>query len=284
MCTPLDQNIWHLYVAFRKSYVDRLTNVPVEILEGDCLKTRPLSTEEKIRRKFDLLIRDSMSGSEAQLQERGFSYMTSFDDKLVGMDITCSLCREAVREMGSILEREKEASAGDISRIGGPMAYARVYFEAFLYFLVGALDILASINYHFMYHGDNRALSEFYFKNQMRNFLKAPNINPGYAKLLSDNRPWIDDVQNNRDGLAHKASVFLSIEKDRIMFSKRRPYDDKLTLDKLPREDLLQYLDATLGKLHKFLDEYTSIHRNRVPISEHAKLWLKLLEQVQALS
>jgi hypothetical protein len=235
--------------------------------------------------KFGLLIRDSISGSEAQLQEVGYLYKMSFDDKLVGVNLTCSLCKQAVKEIEVINEREKEASAGDISRIGAPMAYARVYFEAFLYFIVGALDILASINYYFMYREDNKTLKENYFRKQMGNFLKAPNINPEYAKLLSDNKRWIDDVHNNRNALAHKASVFLSIdEQNRIMFSKRRPYDDKLTLDKLPREHLLQYLDATLGKLLKFLDDYTMIHRKRVPISEETKNWFDIIERRNRVS
>jgi len=208
----------------------------------------------------------------------------SLNDKLIGIDITYSLCKESTMATSSVVTSEAKGP-GVISKMGGPMAYARVYFEAFLYFIIGALDLLASINYYFIYASDRDALSRFYFKNQMENFIDAPNINPTYAKLLLDNKTWIDDVQSNRDGLAHKASVFLSLDNDKVMFSKRRPLDDNVPLHKLPREDLLQYLDNTDESLYKFLDSYTAIHRDRVPISQQARFMLDSLDndKLQAL-
>ena len=41
------------------------------------------------------------------------------------------------------------------------------------------------------------------------------------------NRQWIEDVANNRDGLAHKASAFLAFEDDgSVVFESRKPFDD----------------------------------------------------------
>ncbi|MGA2783196.1 MAG: hypothetical protein ABSF09_00665 [Candidatus Bathyarchaeia archaeon] len=222
------------------------------------------------------------SVSEDAQHEWLLLYGKAFDDKLVAARVMYSSCKRDVEKMLEVYRREeKELHPGDISAMGAPMIYASIYFESFLYFIVGALDILASINYHFIYRGDNRTLTESYFKKQMENFLNAPNINRDYSKLILTNKKWIEDVQNNRDGLAHKASVFLTIEKDRIMVTKRRPYDDKVMLNKLPREDLLQYLDNTFVNLYRFLDDYIMVHRKRIPVSEAARVRLDSLEKDQ---
>jgi hypothetical protein len=249
------------------------------------LKTRPLHPTQKVELKFRLLLGDLRIGppipvsERFRLQEALFEYGKAFGDKLVGVKIMHLQCKKAAKELSAVNEREKREGHVGVSAIGGPMTYASVYFETFLYFIIGAFDVLASINYHFMYRGDRKTLTEYYFKDQMETFIKHPNINREYAKLLCENKQWIEDVQKNRDGLAHKASVFLGMEKDRVVVEKRRPHDDKDLPRKRQFRDLLQYLDTTLENLYRFLDDYIGVHRKRVPFSDMARMQLDLLDK-----
>jgi hypothetical protein len=236
----------------------------------------PLDPKRKTEMKFHLLLRDL--GGNASLSLYGMS----FSDKLVGAKLTYSLCKEATERLAVVFQEEKASQkTGVVSKVGTPMAHAATHFESFLYFIMGALDILASITVYF-YPKDKKTLSkQVYFKDQMnRTYLKHPNINRDYAALLRENKQWIEDVGKNRDGLAHKASAFLAFEKDgRVVFEKREPYDDNDPLTQKEFEDLLAYLDTTLGSFYRFLDSYVRIHRMRVPVSDQTKMMLENLEK-----
>ena len=240
---------------------------------------RDLRPIRKTELKFQLLVNDLASTCN---DIRLVDYQMAFLDKLVGVKLTCSLGRKAAEESSGILqEEEKSDSPGVVSEVGAPLAYAATYLESFLYFIMGALDILASITLYF-YPKHQRALSKHaYFKDQMaKTFLQHPNISPGYAALLSKNRQWIEDVGNNRDGLAHKASAFLGFEKDgSVIFEKRRPFDDRDPLKKKEFQGLITYLDGTIENLYRFLDAYVAVHRRMVKPSERTKMMLKMLEK-----
>jgi len=246
------------------------------------LKTRPLHPTQKVEFKFRLLLWDTHSTRPPidMLEYTAIiDYGRVFQDKLVAAKIMHSQCRQSTEELVKVYEREKKQHLLGASAVGPPMTYASVYFEAFLYFITGAFDVLASINHHLMYRDHRKSLTDNYFKNQMETFLKHPNINSDYAKLLSKNRHWIDDIQENRDGLAHKGSVFLGFEKSRVVVEKRHARDDKELSRKRQFRDLLQYLDTTLENLYKFLDDYVAVHRKRVPFSDHAKMELDMLDK-----
>jgi hypothetical protein len=203
----------------------------------------------------------------------------AFTDKLFGVRLARGLCQRAAEECRSVYLREQAENRGVISGIGTVRAHASAHFESFLYFIVGAFDILASITRYF-YPKHACTLTDRYFKDQMKNFIDNPSISPDLAGLLSKNRSWIEDVENNRDALAHKASVFLAFDPDgRLIFEKRKRYDDKEPFSQKPFEDLVQYLNATFEKLYTFLEEYVEIHRRQVPISEKSKLLLAALER-----
>jgi hypothetical protein len=94
------------------------------------------------------------------------------------------------------------------------------------------------------------------------------------------NRQWIEDVANNRDGLAHKASAFLAFEKDgSVMFERRKPFDDRDPARKEDFQDLTKYLDGTMENLYSFVDAYVALHRKMVKQSDRTTMMLKALEK-----
>lgn len=237
------------------------------------LGTKPISPRRKIEFKLNLLINDV--GGDFRLAILGLALV----DKLFGVELYRELCNAATKECSSIFLKEKQEKTKIVSGVGTSRAHAAAHFEAFLYFIVGAFDVLASITLY-LYPGHAKTLTDRYFKAQMKTFIKNPTIAPEYAGLLQSNEEWIEEVHNNRDGLAHKASAFLGFESDgRVQFEKRKPYDDKYPLAKKEFEDLLKYLDTVLNRLYDFLREYVEIHRRQVPISERSKHLLCALER-----
>jgi len=98
--------------------------------------------------------------------------------------------------------------------------------------------------------------------------------------VLLKNRQWIEDVANNRDGLAHKASAFLGFEKDgSVVFERRKPFDDRIPMRKKEFQDLTKYLDETFENLYTFLDAYTALHRKMVKASDCTRMMLEALEK-----
>ena len=240
---------------------------------------RDLHPTRKAETRFGLLVNDLASAcGDIRLSD----YQMAFLDKLVGVKVTYSLGRKAALESRRIFREEhKSMKAGVVSKVGGPLAHAAIHLESFLYFIMGALDILAGITVYF-YPQHKKALSTHaYFKDQMaKTFLKHPNISPEYAALLSKNRQWIEDAANNRDGLAHKASAFLVFEKDgSVVFEKRKPFDDRDPARKKEFEDLTKYLHRTIENLYGFVDAYVVVHRKMVKPSERTKMMLNMLEK-----
>lgn len=240
---------------------------------------RDLRPTRKTELRFQLLVGDlaSVCGDIRLLE-----YQMAFLDKLVGVRLTYSLGRKAAEESSTVFNEEEKSREGSVvSKVGSPLAHAAAHFESFLYFIMSALDILASITVYF-YPKHQKALSRYaYFKDQMaKTFLKHPNITREYAALLSKNRQWIEDVANNRDALAHKASTFLAFQKDgRVEFEKRKPFDDRDPARKKEFQDLVGYLDGTIENLYGFLDAYVVLHRKMVQPSERTKIMLKSLER-----
>jgi hypothetical protein len=231
----------------------------------------------RIEFKVNLLIHD-LHG-DARLSMLGLAFV----DKLFGVKLYRELCKRATEECSSIFLKEKEEKSRVLTGIGTSRAYAAAHFEAFLYFIVGAFDVLASITLY-LYPKHAKTLTDRYFKDQMKTFINNPNVAPEYAVLLRSNENWIEDVHNNRDGLAHKASAFLGFEPDgRVQFEKRRPYDDRDLFAKKDFEDLPRYLDVVLRSLYDFLDKYVEIHRRQVPTSDRSKLLLGALERGEVL-
>jgi hypothetical protein len=98
--------------------------------------------------------------------------------------------------------------------------------------------------------------------------------------MLSKNRQWIEDVANNRDGLAHRASAFLAFEKDgSVVFERRKPFDDRDPARKKEFEDLVKYLRGTIENLYGFVDAYVLVHRKMVKTSARTTMMLKSLEK-----
>jgi hypothetical protein len=231
----------------------------------------------RVELRLNLLITDI--GGGLRLSVYGLALL----DKLFGVKLYRELCKQAAEECSSIFLKEKNEKSGVLSRIGTSRAHAAAHLESFLYFNVGAFDVLASITVC-LYPDHASTISPRYFRKQMRTIIDNPNISPEYADLLARNEHWIEDVHDNRDGLAHKASAFLGFEDDgRIVFEKRRPYDDKDVFAKKAFEDLLMYLDTTLEHLYGFLDRYVEVHRKRVQVSERSKLLLDALERGDVL-
>jgi hypothetical protein len=239
--------------------------------------TRPISPTRRIEFKLNLLIYDLQG--DARLSMLGLALV----DKLFGVKLYRELCKRATEECSSIFLKEKEEKSRVLSRVGTSRAYAAAHFEAFLYFIVGTFDVLASITLY-LYPKHAKTLTDRYFKDQMKTFINNPNMAPEYAALLTSNENWVEDVHNNRDGLAHKASAFLVFEDDgTVQFEKRRPYDDRGPFTKKDLEDLLKYLDEVLKSLYDFLDKYVEIHRKQVPVSDRSKLLLGALERGEVL-
>jgi hypothetical protein len=238
---------------------------------------RGLRPTQKMEIKFELLVSDLVSTyGDIRLSD----YRMAFLDKLVGVKLTYSLARKAAEE-ARVIFNEEERKPGVVSKVGSPLSHAAVHFESFLYFIMSALDILASITVYF-YPKHRKTLSQFaYFKDQMnKTFLKHPNISREYAALLSENKQWIEDVANNRDALAHKASTFLAFDKDgRVEFERRKPFDDRDTTRKREFQDLAGYLEGTIEKLYTFLDLYVVLHRKMVKTSERTEMMLKGLDE-----
>jgi hypothetical protein len=240
---------------------------------------RDLHPTRKAETRFGLLVNDLASAcGDIRLLE----YEMAFLDKLAGVKVTYSLGRKAAVKSRRIFRKERKSiKAGVVSKVGGPLTYAATHLESFLYFIMGALDILASITVCF-YPKHSKALSTYaYFKDQMvKTFLKHPNIGPEYSALLSESRQWIEDVANNRDGLAHKASAFLAFEKDgSVVFERRKPFDDRDPARKKEFQDLTKYLDGTVENLYSFVDAYVAVHRKMVKQSDRTRMMLKALEK-----
>lgn len=240
---------------------------------------RDLHPTRKAETRFGLLVNDLTSACG---DIRLLDYEMAFLDKLVGVKVTYSLGRKAAAKSRRIFRKEhKSIKAGVVSKVGGPLAHAATHLESFLYFIMGALDILSGITVYF-YPNHKKALSTHaYFKDQMaKTFLKHPNISPEYAALLSKNRQWIEEVANNRNGLAHRASAFLAFEKDgSVVFEKRKPFDDRDPSRKKEFQDLIKYLDGTIESLYCFLDAYVVVHRRMVKPSERTRMMLNMLEK-----
>jgi len=229
-----------------------------------------ISREQEIELKFSLLIIDLHGDLELLI------YGQSFRDKLVGVRLMYSLCKEATETLPKIVAEERRERKVVMNKTGNCRAAAAAYLESFLYFILGAFDILASITIY-LYPRDQKALSKRYFKDQMYNFIES-NINPNYAKLLSKNKDWILKVSKNRDALAHKASASLLFEEDgRVMFVDRKPFDKPT--EKKDYVDLLAFLDITYKNVYDFIESYVDIHRVRIPESEDSKSMLNLLEK-----
>lgn len=238
---------------------------------------RELHPTRKTELKFNLLVNDLASAcNDIRLSEYGMAFL----DKLVGVKLTYSLARKAAEKSCAIFNEEAKIP-GVASKVGTPLAHATAHFESFLYFIMSALDILASITVYF-YPKHQKALSKSpYFKDQMaKTFLKHPNISREYAAMLSKNRQWIEDVANNRDGLAHRASAFLAFEKDgSVVFERRKPFDDRDPARKKEFEDLVKYLRGTIENLYGFVDAYVLVHRKMVKTSARTTMMLKSLEK-----
>lgn len=246
----------------------------MKIREWMCMrqnyKTKKLHPATRIEIKLRLLARDV---SERDKNSLGILYAETVTSKLYGVKLMCSLCKEAAEEMKAVFQKEKTEEVV-LSGVGRSYDRAAAFFDSFLYFTVGTMDVLASITYQ-IYTKDRQTLTERYFKDQMETFITHPNINPEYSLLLAKNKDWITDVSQNRDALAHKASPFLGFEKDgRVIVDKREPYDDKAPFKKKALRDLVHYLDTTFQYLYVFLEEYVGVHRKIVPTSDRSKMMM----------
>lgn len=228
-----------------------------------------INRERRVEFEFRLLISD-LQGDAALSDYKG-----AFHDKLAAVQLMYSLCKAATEKLQKVALEESKESKVVMKEMGHYRAIAAAYLEAFLYFIMGAFDVLAGITLY-LYPKDQKALSKRYFKDQMNNFLQS-NIDRDYAKLLSNNKDWIDDVSENRDALAHKASAFLGFDKERVVFVKRKPYDEPF--GKKPSMDLLAFLDSTYKNIYDFLESYVKIHRIRIPESQLSKMMLDQLKR-----
>jgi len=141
---------------------------------------RDLHPTRKAETRFGLLVSDLTSTCR---DIRLSDYKMAFLDKLVGVKVTYSLGKKAAEESRKVLQEEKKSlKPGVVSKVGAPLAHAATHLESFLYFIMGTLDILASITVYF-YPKHRKALSTYtYFKDQMaKTFLTHPNISPEYA-------------------------------------------------------------------------------------------------------
>jgi len=225
--------------------------------------------------RFDSLVKDISS------DVRLVDYGTAFLDKLTGIRFTYGECKRFAVQLQETIRQERGQQKVILNRTGNLRALTAIYFECFLYFIMGMFDILASITFFIYpeYQEDmEKKSAKKYFTTHMNYFIKKRKINADYSELLCENEGWIDRVARIRDGLTHKASAFLAYSKGRVVFEKRDRYDDFPPEKVLKRyserkfEDLLEFLNQTIRKMYSFLDLYIIIHRRKIPESDHSKL------------
>jgi hypothetical protein len=84
-----------------------------------------------------------------------------------------------------------------------------IYLEAYFYFLVSSLDILAKLAPCFYSKWEGNEESKKYFSHQRDFFKKHPEKDQEFARYLDTNMGWFDKVRLHRNELTHNGALFI---------------------------------------------------------------------------
>jgi hypothetical protein len=156
---------------------------------------------------------------------------------------------------------------------------ASLNLEFFFYLGTAVLDLLAKLTKRFYARNEKsfRKDKRIYFTDIIRVFTTT-GIDKEFGKMLSPHEDWIASIYNNRNILAHSASVFVGFDKNyNMVFEKRRP-DQTSLWPKHENANLVEYVDETISSFYIFLEKYLAYLRNFVPETENTRFFREQLE------
>jgi len=129
-----------------------------------------------------------------------------------------------------------------------------IYLEAYFYFLISSLDILAKLTPPFYPEWKGDRDTRRYFSHQRAFFIEYPEKDHEFARYLQNNTTWFDKVIKHRNELTHNGAliIFPSSTKSFYFGTKRNEKGF------IPNEEIEACIVETFKGFCDFLTYYNS--------------------------
>jgi len=127
-----------------------------------------------------------------------------------------------------------------------------IYLEAYFYFLISSLDILAKLTPRF--YPELKGEAKRYFSHQKAFFIKHPEKDQEFARYLENNTKWFDTVIKHRRELTHNGALII------FPSSTKSFYFGTIRNEKgfIPNEEIEAFVVETYKGFCDFLVYYNS--------------------------
>ena len=204
----------------------------------------------------------------------------ALDFKLRGLRHLERSLVEIAKEAPHTFGEEKKQQVVVLKSTSSLIYTASLNLEFFFYLGTAALDVLAKLTKRFYPRNEKSFPKDkrIYFTDIIRVFTTT-GIDKEFGKILSVHEDWITSIYNNRNTLAHSASVFIGFDKNyNLVFEKRRP-DQTSLWRKHENANLVEYLDETVSSLYLFLEDYLACLRKFIAETENTRFHREALEE-----
>jgi hypothetical protein len=237
---------------------------------------RELNQSEKTELQLQWLFSDLLA--QARIDEI-LEWREALNFKLPALRRLQGRLVEIAKDAPSVVREEIEQPVVVLRSTSTAIENARLYLEFFFYMGTAVFDILAKLTKRFYPRNEKSFPNDkrIYFPDIIRVFTTT-GIDKEFGKILSVHEDWIASIYNNRNTLAHSASVFIGFDKNyNLVFEKRRP-DQTWLWRKHENANLVEYLDEIVSSLYIFLEQYLAYLKKFVAETENTRFQREALD------